>query len=379
MPGLVGIISREKPETCEELVKSMLAPMQYENFYNSGVYGNFGMSVYVGWTTHPKSFADSFPATNQANDMVLFFAGEVFKDEKQLTTAEKESCAKNASRLIGLYEEYGERFFEKLNGWFCGLLLDNRNNKVFLFNDRYGMQRIFIHEGKDGLYFSSEAKAILAVLPEVRSLDPKGLGEFLTCGCTLGSRTIYKGLDILPPGALWAFEHGEVKKRGSYFGLGDWVGQQRLDEKQFLPLMVESFGNLVRRYIGGSLPVGVSLTGGLDSRLVMACLTNISEKLPCYTFGSMYRDTFDVQTAREVAKTCGQSHSVLVLGEQFLHEFPKYLEKAVYISDGCLGMSGAAELFVNSLARSIAPVRLTGNYGGELLRGHRAFKYETPR
>jgi asparagine synthase (glutamine-hydrolysing) len=379
MSGLVGIISRQQPENCDRYIRTMLASMQYEAFYNSGVYSNHEMSVYVGWTCHPKSFCDSLPVTNQAKDLLLFFAGEIFEDQFKSTVGESKGGAQNAGRLIRLYEECGENFLEKLNGWFCGLLLDSRRGKAFLFNDRYGMHRIFVHEGKYGLYFSSEAKTLLAVLPETREFDPKGLGEFLTCGCTIGSHSLYKNVTVLPPSSLWMFADGEVKKKSSYFNPGEWVGQQRVVGDQFSNSVVELFGGLVKRYSGGPSPVGISLTGGLDSRIVMSCLEKILGKFPCYTFGSMYRDTFDVQTAREVANTCGQTHHVLVLGEEFIHDFPNYLEKAVYISDGYLGMSGAAELYVNSLARKLAPVRLTGNYGGELLRGHRAFKCQVPR
>jgi asparagine synthase (glutamine-hydrolysing) len=93
----------------------------------------------------------------------------------------------------------------------------------------------------------------------------------------------------------------------------------------------------------------------------------------------MFRDTFDVQRAREVAKACGRSHHTLVLGDNFLSDFPNYLEKAVFISDGYLGMLGASELYLNSMARNFGYIRLTGNYGGELLRGDRAFKYVYPK
>lgn len=377
MPGLVGIIGKKQPQDRERQVRTMLASMQYEEFYKSGVYSNPEMSVYVGWTCHPRSFSDCLPVINQTKDLVLFFAGEMFEDQYQ-SAGGTEGSSKNAGRLIGLYEEYGERFVEKLNGWFCGLLLDTRLGKGFLFNDRYGIHRIFIHEGKDGLYFSSEAKALLSVLPEAREFDPKGLGEFLTCGCTLGSRSLYKSIHILPPGSLWTFVDGAVEARGSYFDLRRWVGQECIDERQFLPQVVDLFGNVVQRHSGGALPVGVSLTGGLDSRMVMACLDGRAGEFPCYTFASMYRDSFDVQVGREVAKACKQPHHILVLGEEFLHELPHYLEKAVYVSDGYMGLSGAAELYLNSLARNLAAVRLTGNYGGELLRGVRAFKHEFP-
>jgi asparagine synthase (glutamine-hydrolysing) len=123
----------------------------------------------------------------------------------------------------------------------------------------------------------------------------------------------------------------------------------------------------------------VSLTGGLDSRMIMACLKARSGTVPCYTFGSMHRSTYDVRVARTVATFCDQPHEVLVLGEKFVEDLRDYFEKAVFISDGYLGLSGAAELYLNGLARRVAPVRITGNYGGELLRGVRAFKSSMPQ
>ncbi len=378
MPGLFGIISRKQPETCEQQVRTMLASMRYEPFYNSGIHKDQEMSLYAGWTCHPQSFCDCLPVTNRAKDVVLFLTGEIFENQDQFTGGKGEGSLSDARGIVGLYEKWGEKFFERLNGWFSGLLLDTRRGRAFLFNDRYGMDRVFVHEGVDGFYFSSEAKALLAVLPQEREFDIEGLSEFLTCGCTLGSRSLYKGVSILPPGALWTFAGGEIERRGSYFQLDGWTGQECINEEQLESQVVDLLGGLAAKYARGPLPVGISLTGGLDSRMVMACLDTKANTFPCYTFGSMYRDTFDVQVARKVAKTCGQDYHVLVLGDEFLRDLPRHLERAVYISDGYIGLSGAAELYLNSRARDIAPVRLTGNYGGELLRGDRAFKSELP-
>lgn len=379
MPGLVGIVSRKTFDHCDRTLRIMLASIQHEKFYSSGMYDNPSMSVYVGWNCLSNSDCDCLPATNQAKDVVLFLIGEVFDNGDRIASSGGGSGNKIARALIRLYEKCGEKFFDNLNGCYCGLLLDTVRGTAFLFNDRYGMYRLFVHEAKDGFYFSSEGKALLAALPQLREFDPKGVGEFLTCGCTLASRSLYKGVNVLPGGALWTVENGEIKKKGRYFNRKDWLGQERLDQKRFLQVAVDSFGGLVNRYTEGFSPVGISLTGGLDSRMIMACLPKLPGEFPCYTFGSMYRDTFDVQTARQVAKACGQPHHELVLGEAFLNDFPRYLERAIFISDGYLGMSGAAELYVNSLARHLSPVRLTGNYGGELLRGDRAFKHKFPK
>ena len=101
-------------------------------------------------------------------------------------------------------------------------------------------------------------------------------------------------------------------------------------------------------------------------------------QFPCYTFGSMYRDTFDVKIARKVAAGCDQDHTTLVLGRDFLSGFPNYLEEGIVRSDGCLGFPAAAALYVNAAARGLSPFRLTGNYASELLRGVRAFKPRLP-
>ncbi len=357
--------------------------MQHEAWYKSGIHASDDLSICIGWVNHPHAFSDCMPVVNEAQDLVLILTGEVFSDPDEIQRLKSKGhqfSDGDASHLVHLYEELGDSFFEKLNGCFSGVLLDLRRKRAVLFNDRYGMQRIFVHESTDGFYFASEAKALLSVLPETREFDPEGLGQFLTCGCTFHDRSLYKKISVLPPASWWVFDGGKVScQKNDYFKPAEWEGQPRLEEKEFLPIMLESFGKLVARYTTGSLPIGMSLTGGLDSRMVMACLGNRASKFPCFTFASPYRDTFDVQTAREVAKTCGQSHHALALDADFLQDFPQILKKSVYVSDGYIGMSGAAELYGNALARELAPVRLTGNWGGELLRGDRAFKYNIPQ
>jgi asparagine synthase (glutamine-hydrolysing) len=322
------------------------------------------------------------PIRNEAGDVTLFLTGEVF-DRLQCREALKKGGHRfpdhGASYLVHLYETMGEQFFENRNGLYSGILLDHRQKKAFLFNDRYGMKRLFIHERENELYFASGARALLAALPETRDFDPVGLGEYFTCGCPIGNRSIYQNIGVLPSASCWTLENGEVSNKRIYFDRSDWERQERLDGDRFAERVMETLPGVVEQYAKAGLPRGISLTGGLDSRILVACLDMTPGEFPCYTFGSMYRDTYDVRQAREIANACGQSHTVLVPGRDFLKNFPQYLEGAVLRSDGYLGLSGAAELYVNSLAREIAPIRLTGNYGSELFRGVRAFKSRMPR
>jgi len=274
------------------------------------------------------------------------------------------------------YDKRGIDAVTEVNGWFVGLAVDLRRERCYLFNDRFGMSRLFIHERVDGIYFATTAAALLAAFPETRAFDEQGIAEYLVADCTLGSSSLFKGITILPAGSLWSWEQGRVDRR-TYFNRVEWEQQSRLagdgfseELRALLPVVVQRWQPARR--------VGVSLTAGLDSRMVMSCLNDAPDDYPCYTFGSMYRDTFDVKIARIVASACHQPHTTFVLGDEFLREFPKHMEEAVIRSSGYLGMSGAAELFLNRQARAVSPIRLTGNYGSELLRDARAFKGSLP-
>ena len=135
-----------------------------------------------------------------------------------------------------------------------------------------------------------------------------------------------------------------------------------------------TFTRNLPRYFAGYEQIGMSLTGGLDTRMILACREFDAGSLPCYTFGSMFRENQDVSVARRVAEICKQPYQTLIAGQEFLSQFARYAERAVYLTDGCVDVSRAPDLYLNERAREIAPVRMTGLYGGEVLRGIRAFK-----
>ena len=106
--------------------------------------------------------------------------------------------------------------------------------------------------------------------------------------------------------------------------------------------------------------------------------TRAPGSLPCYTFGSMYRENQDVHLARRVAEMCGQPHQVITAGQEFLARFPHYAERTLYLTDGCVDTSRSADLYVNELARQIAPVRMVGTFGSEIICGLLMFKPVLP-
>jgi asparagine synthase (glutamine-hydrolysing) len=358
----------------------MLKALQHESFYFCGLVIEEDLGVYVGWVARKGSFSDGMPLRNEQGDLILTFSGEEFPEPRTRADLKERGhsigAAPNAY-LVHLAEE-AKNFPANLNGRFHGVLVDKKVGSATLFNDRYGMHRVYYHRCSDGVYFAAEAKAILAVRPELRQSDPQGLGEFVACGCVLENRTLYKDISLLPPGSSWIFANRELQRATTYFDPKEWENQGPLDEDAYYNQLKQVFSQNLPRYFDGQENVGVSLTGGLDSRMIMAWCKAAPGSLPTYTFGGPFRECHDVRIARKVAEICKQPYRVIPVGGEFLSRFADYAERTVYLSDGYAAVSRATDLYTNEIAAKIAPIRMTGNYGSEILRRLRAFKPSDP-
>ena len=381
MPGIFGLITSKPREWAEPQLLRMLKVLRHESFYVTGTWIDETAGIYVGWTARENSFSDGMPIQNERGDVTLVFSGEEYPEpavRPGLKNRGHEFKREGPSYLVHLYED--DPFFPKcLNGRFHGLLADRTRGVATLFNDRYSMHRLYYHEAKDAFYFAVEAKAILAVRPELRRTDARSLGEFVACGCVLENRTFFEGVHVLPAGSAWTFRTGSVETKKTYFEPREWEQQDLLDPESYHREIREIFSRRFPRYLNGHERIGVSLTGGLDTRTVMAWQKFPPQSLPCYTYGGIDRECRDVVVARRIAQECQQPHQVISVGEEFFARFPYYAERSVYLTDGGVEVTRAPDLYLSEKAREIAPVRMTGLYGDEIQRPQtRAFKPVDP-
>lgn len=363
MPGIVGLITKMPRSSAEPQLLQMLKALCHESSYVTEFWIDEALGVYVGWVERAGSSSEETPIRNEKGD-VLIFSGEEFGDASLPRSLEEKG--------------YDRDFAAALNGRFHGLLINANRGMTTLFNDRYGLHRIYYHEAQDAFYFAAEAKAILNVRSELRKADPRGIGEFISCGCVLENRSLFAGINVLPPASAWSFENGNLKDKGEYFTPREWEEQEPLEPEAYYQELLGVFSRKLPLYFSGRERIGLSLTGGLDTRVIVAWHKASEGTIPCYSFGGMYRECQDVIVARKVAKAWKQPHQVISVGKEFLSRFPYYAERAVYLTDGCTAVNRAADLYANERARAIAPVRMTGNYGGEVLRSVRAFKPVKP-
>jgi asparagine synthase (glutamine-hydrolysing) len=178
---------------------------------------------------------------------------------------------------------------------------------------------------------------------------------------------------LLPGGARWSFEAATVR-RAQYFSPHTWEALPKLSPPDYEAAFAAAFRRILPRYFTGDSKVGISLTGGLDSRAIMACHPHDAQREVTYTFTGPACETIDDRVAGRVAAAGGLDHHRLRLGPDFFDNFAAHADRAVYVSDGSFGILGAHEIYFHRQARALAPVRLTGNYGGEIFRGVSTFK-----
>ncbi len=372
MPGLVGIIGRLPPEECKSLLQTMMNTMKHQRSYVCGTHCVPEIGVYGGWVAHGHSFAARQCAFNRGQGAVLLFSGECFPPPQQsapIPQPGRGADIRDEEALLSLYEAKGESFVTVLNGLFSGLLIDPNRKRALLFNDRYGSERIYYCEARGSTFFASEAKALLSVLPDLRAFDDQGVAEFLHYGCTLDGRTLFRNVRVLPGGTLWTFDRTALGVRNLYFTPAGWESLPTLTPRDFDSKLQETFRRVLPRYFQSDANVGISLTGGLDTRMIMACLQDADVMPVCYTFGGLTGETEDCRLAALVARQCGLEHHALCIDSDFLSNYGRYVDRTVFVTDGAAGALGAHEIYFTALAKQLSPIRLTGNFGSEVLRG----------
>lgn len=148
MPGIAGIISNRPANECQRLVQSMIDCMHYESFYGSGTCFVPEIGVYGGWVAHEDpSQPVNLPSLNGMTELSCFLESvSHFCSSHATVLSENQGNHYGADDLLCLYEKNGASFITQLNGLFSGLLVDRRQQRTLLFNDRYGIERLYYYE-----------------------------------------------------------------------------------------------------------------------------------------------------------------------------------------------------------------------------------------
>ena len=327
MPGLLGTISDDVRD--RQLVDRMVDSIKHEQWYKVDRYTSppFNIArVHLGiFNPEPQ------PIFNEDKTLCIFMEGTVYgyDDEKKRLEGKHHFASHNDPEFcLHLYEELGAESFKRLNGAFVLLICDLRQKKVILANDRYRLIPLYYAVNNDALLFAPEAKAILQDGAFKRELDIEALVTSFAFGEFWGERTLFKRVNILPPASILTYSSGKLSV--TQYWRFSYQPDYGFAEKAMVEQLAEAFRRAVALRMRDPLRYGVSLSGGLDCRSVLAAIEPEKRReITTYSYGPAYCEQMAI--AKKVAEKCGTRHRFIEITPELIVQ---NAEQMVWLSDG---------------------------------------------
>ena len=314
------------------------------------------------------------PVENERGDIVVVFNGEIYNYRTLRTQLEGDGHTLVGSgdtpTLPHLYEQYGDRFVERLDGMFAVAVWDETRQRLLLARDRFGKKPLLWTQLPDGtVAFASELKAILAFPGIDRHVDLERVDAFLALGYVPGERTAVRGINRLPPGCTLVVENG-VATINRYWRLQARTGP--LNDDEWISAVRDGVLGAVRKRLVADVPLGALLSGGIDSSVVVAAMAQQSSE-PVRTFSVGFTEArYDERSyARSVAERFGTIHEELLVDPDAAALIPRLVDAY----DEPFGDSSALPTFlVCEHARRFVTVALVGDGGDEVFGGYERYR-----
>jgi asparagine synthase (glutamine-hydrolysing) len=317
------------------------------------------------------------PMTNEDGTIQIIFNGEIYNHGDLRPGLEarghRYASASDTETIIHLYEERGARAVEELRGMFAFAIWDQNQHRLLLARDRLGVKPLYYHLTDEGvIYFASEIKALLeagGVRPE---LNYNVLADYAANRYTSGEETMFCGVKRLMPGHTLVWSEGQVKIE-RYWDLSFAKSEEQLSEAQYTEQFSELFNESVRLRLMADVPLGMFLSGGIDSSAIVAAMSRmVQEPIKTFSVAFAEREANELGYARKVAEAFGTDHHEIVVSpEQFFDALPAL----VYQEDEPIAHPSSLPLyFVSKLASRHVKVVLTGEGSDELLAGYGKYR-----
>ncbi|HKC88488.1 MAG TPA: asparagine synthase (glutamine-hydrolyzing), partial [Blastocatellia bacterium] len=314
------------------------------------------------------------PMANEDHRVWIVFNGEIYNHRDLRPGLEERGhqyrTVCDTETIIHLYEELGERAAEGLSGMFAFAVWDSARRELLLARDRLGIKPLYYALDGDGtLYFASEIKALVearAVAPEI---NYAALPDYLANHAPSGEETLFSDFKRLLPGHTLTWRDGQIEIR-KYWDLSfAQNGHPALSDRGAIEQWTELFREAVRSHLMADVPLGVFLSGGIDSSAIAAMMSDMAPApIKTFSVGFAEREANELEYARMVARACDTVHyEVIVSPDDFFAVMPRL----IWHEDEPLAHLASVPLyFVSELAARHVKVVLTGEGSDELMAGY---------
>lgn len=318
------------------------------------------------------------PMANEDGGLRIIYNGEIYNHAGFRPSLEARGHVYNThcdtETILHLYEEYGEECVDHLRGMFAFAIWDCRKQELFIARDRLGVKPLYYAQTSDGsLYFASEIKALFEAGAIKAELNYQALPDYLANHAPSGEDTLFSGVKRLLPGHTLLWRDGAIQIK-RYWDVS-FAGDKSIarSDGDYIAEWGELFRESVRLRLMADVPLGMFLSGGIDSSAIAAVMSGmVSDPIKTFSVAFAEREANELQYARLVAKTFKTDHREVVVSPK---DFFAALPKLVWHEDEPIAHpSSVALYFVSQLASQHVKVVLTGEGSDELLAGYGRYR-----
>ena len=319
------------------------------------------------------SAAGHQPMNDVTGELCIVFNGEIYNFielRAELSSKGHEFGTRSDTEVIlAAYHEWGTDCLDRLNGMFAFALYDSVREQLFLARDRAGEKPLYYSQRNAEIRFASELKGLLADPAFTRIVDAESLSCYLLMGFVPGNRSMLQGVKKLPPAHAMLFDLTTGKSEiWRYWSLPAFEPQHRVDEETLVEELETLLENAVRRQLVADVPVGVMLSGGVDSSLVTALATRARPGVKTFTIRFPGAGKYDeTEHARLIAGHFGTEHLELEAEPSTVDLLPMLARQ---FDEPMNDSSMIPTYLVSNLIRQHCTVALGGDGGDELFGGY---------
>ncbi len=378
MCGICGYIhfdSAKRPS--ESILKSMMDTIAYRGPDDSGAFvkdnvalGHRRLSIIDLKTGHQ-------PMLNSDGSVVIVYNGEVynFLELKTVLLGRGHLFKTNSDTEVVLhaYEEYGEDCVKHFNGMFALAIWDSKKKTLFLARDRFGKKPLYYASFDNQFIFGSELKAVLKHPSVTKEIDLNSLSKYLAYEYVPSPYSIFKKINKLEAGSRLSVSVNAASVNKSRYWDLSFNTQNKFDHREAAPKLIELFRESVRRRLISDVPLGVFLSGGIDSSAVVCMMAELMSPKDIKTFSIGFKEkSFDESPdARRVAEHFGTDHHEEILSpKSMLDVLPDVLN---VLDEPFADSSIIPTYLVSKFTRRHVKVALGGDGGDELFLGYPSF------
>jgi asparagine synthase (glutamine-hydrolysing) len=378
MCGILGIYNFTSKEPVNRKVLEDATSALYLRGPDEGGYF-FDDSVGLGFGHRRLSIVDlstgKQPLFNEDDSITLVANGEIYNFPDLLKDLEskghKFKTKSDNEAIIHLYETYGLDCVNHMNGMFAFALWDKNKKRLLLARDRMGVKPLYYSLQNNSIYFSSELKGLLAIPQIKRELNIDALNKYLTFENVPSPHCMIKNIYKLEPGKILILENNEVKIK-QYWDIPLDAPKLKITENEAIEELERLFSESVKRRLMSDVPLGVFLSGGIDSSLVAKFMTyHNSDPIKTFSIGFEEKSFDESKVATRFAKELGSEHN------QFLFDSKECLKlipnMATLVDEPMSDASILPTYFLSNFASKQLKVCLGGDGGDELFAGYQIF------